>query len=440
MKAIASVSPDQTAVTLTATEFAALLPSDLGDVVAVAVSGGPDSMALALLTHAWATAHHKKILALIVEHGLRENSATETATVATWLAAHKIDYLILPWQHDAVTRAIQQTAREARYALLAKACKRHGIYDLLLGHHADDQMETLLLRVAKGSGIDGLAGMRATSMQHGLRLVRPLLTISKARLIATCTHHQQAFVSDPSNEAQKFARGRLRQTMAALASEGLDQARLLDLADRAASASDALEFYTQQLAQAARQIDAFGCITLDLAPMLAAPTEIALRLLADSLKLVGDRGYGPKRAALLEAWQTLAPSADIDAGCMLYGRTLHGCEINRSKNNLTIWRELAAARDARPIEPGETVIWDQRFTVTLHEQNAPPDLQVRALGLQDHKVLDALAPTLRRAMPRGRVRAALPALWDGDRLYAATMPVDDQTAGIVSARFLPERY
>ncbi|MDD3182539.1 MAG: tRNA lysidine(34) synthetase TilS, partial [Alphaproteobacteria bacterium] len=179
--------------------------------IAVAVSGGPDSMALTFLVKQLKTS--EGLLALIVEHGLRDESAQEAAEVATRLRAMEIETEILPWRHDGVKSRVHVKAREARYGLLIDACKRHGITTLALAHHAGDQAETILMRFAKGSGIDGLAGMSAVTEVDGVRLVRPLLGKPKARLIATCEAHHIVYVTDPSNEADKYARGRLRRVL-----------------------------------------------------------------------------------------------------------------------------------------------------------------------------------------------------------------------------------
>ncbi|MBI1273850.1 MAG: tRNA lysidine(34) synthetase TilS [Alphaproteobacteria bacterium] len=420
----------RTARPLDAAELALMLPVQPGKRIAVAVSGGPDSMALALLLRDWARAYGRRVTALIVDHRLRPESAGEAARVGAWLGAAGVENEILVWEHGGVTRAIQENARVARYRLLLEACHRHGITDLLLAHHAGDQAETLLMRLAKGTGIDGLAGMRAATKLGGINLLRPLLDVPKERLIATCEAHGQDYVTDPGNNSGRFARGRLRGAMQALAAEGLDIDRLRGLAARAASASDALSHYTQELLARCAAVDAAGCATLDIAAMRTAPLEIQLRALSAMLQLVaGKDGYGPKHEPLLAAWRGLL--AEDEAA-----RTLHGCELHACNGMLTILREPAAINDRQGISGGETIVWDGRFTVTLHDSEAPEGLIVGPLGTQPHAQLDEIAPGLRKAVARGKARAALPALWrDGD-LWAVPLPGKEAKNISVSASFV----
>jgi tRNA(Ile)-lysidine synthase len=178
---------------LTSDEFSALLaerfPSALKDLVfAVAVSGGPDSMTLAKLLSSWATQNNKTIHALTVDHGLRAESADEAAQVAAWLKNWpNTRHSVLKWEGDKPQNRIQEEARNARYRLMTDYCAGQGISSLFLAHHQDDQAETFLLRLAMGSGLDGLAAMRAVHKTGaGLILLRPFLTLPKERLLATC--------------------------------------------------------------------------------------------------------------------------------------------------------------------------------------------------------------------------------------------------------------
>ena len=170
-------------------EFSALLdalgPFERRPALAAAVSGGPDSMALALLARDWAAARDGSLLALIVDHGLRAGSAGEAALTVGRLAEAGICARILPWAGAKPATGIQAAARAARYRLLQSACRSAGILHLLLAHHADDQAETVALRRQRGSGRDGQAGMAAIREVEDLRLLRPLLATAKARLAAT---------------------------------------------------------------------------------------------------------------------------------------------------------------------------------------------------------------------------------------------------------------
>lgn len=395
--------------------------------LAVAVSGGPDSMALAFLSAK--TVGAKNLLALIVEHGLRDESAREAAAVAQNLRALGIETEILPWTHDEVKSRVHVRARDARYGLLIEACKRRGIDTLLIAHHADDQAETVLMRFAKGSGIDGLAGMEPVTVVEGVRLVRPLLAVPKARLIATCEANGVPFVIDPSNATAKYARGRLRRVMPLLASEGFTPERLLDLADRAREARDALSFYTDRFLQESVQRIDGGAFRLELAALRGLPRAVALRALTALLAALHRDNYAPERKQLLPlyAWLT-----DQDEG---ESRTLGGVIVQKGDlcDRAIFLREPEAISDCQPIVAGQTVLWDGRWCVT---GIAAESLEVRALGTQPHELLDRLAPRLRARVPQGRVRAGLPALWRGDELVAIPA-FTEQDQGVARAVSCP---
>ncbi len=397
--------------------------------LAIAVSGGPDSMALALL--AKASHGDRSLRAFIVDHKLREESSTEAAAVAARLAALGIDAEILVWNHDVVKSRIHVKARQARYALLLEACRRWRADALLLAHHADDQAETITMRLAKGSGIDGLAGMAAATALEGMPIIRPFLNLPKARLTATCAAAAVQHVSDPSNAAEKYARGRLRKIMPFLAAEGLTRERILDLGVRAREAGEALDYYTDALLRDFAEMDEFGAIRINRAELRKSPMAVALRATDACLRAIHDGGYPTERASLLP----LVEAARQD-NAFLPARTLNGCEISASADRVEFRREPAAAAAALPmsISAGQTVIWDERWAVSLPMGFSAPEadgqMEIRALGTHPHAALDAAAPWLRKLAPKGRVRASLPALWSGGELKAVPAPPSFGTACI----------
>ncbi len=391
-------------------EFARLLENlaPVSDKIAVAVSGGGDSMALALCVKRWA---QRPFVALIVDHGLRVESAEEAAQVKNRLEHIGIPAEILRWEHTPITGRLHEKARAARYQLLAEACLRHGANDLLLAHHRDDQAETILMRLAKGSGVEGLAGMAAQSQRDGLRLLRPFLSIPKSRLIATCHAANLPFVTDPSNGSQKYARGRLRNIMPLLATEGMTTESLITLGERAAEVKNALDHYTQTFLREAAQIEAGGSIRIDRAKMDTVPRATALRALSSCLRTIHADDHAPEHAALSALLATI-----LDKTTQEKTRTLYGCLISIAEKKITLLREPAAATETLTLNAGETKVWDKRWLVTTSE-NAPT-FSIRALGTPPHDILDKIAPRLRHDIPQGRIRATLPALWDGTTLKA----------------------
>ena len=170
--------------------------------VAVAVSGGADSMALLLLAKDWAPG----VAALTVDHGLRAGSTAEAAQVAAWCASRRIPHCVLAWTGRKPSSGIQEASRTARYELLTQWCRDRGYPHLLVGHHLEDQAETFLIRMQRGSGVDGLAAMPSTTARDGVRIVRPLLGVTPARLTAFLRAAGQPWIEDPSNDDPRFAR------------------------------------------------------------------------------------------------------------------------------------------------------------------------------------------------------------------------------------------
>ena len=390
-------------------EFARLLENiaPVSDRIAVAVSGGADSMALALCIKGWA---QRPFFALIVDHGLRMESAEEAAQVRSRLEYIGIQAEILHWEHPPITGRLHEKARAARYQLLAEACRRHDAGNLLLAHHRDDQAETILMRLAKGSGVEGLAGMAMQSQRDGLRLLRPFLSVPKSRLIATCHAANLPFVTDPSNGSQKYARGRLRNIIPLLATEGMTTESLITLGERASEVKSALDHYTQTFLREAAQIETGGSIRIDRAKISTVPRAIALRALTYCLRTIHEDDHVPEHAALLALLTTIFDTTQEKT------RTLYGCLISIAEKKIMLLREPSAAIETLSLNAGETKVWDKRWRVTASE-NAPT-VSIRALGTPPHDILDSIAPRLRHDIPQGRIRATLPALWEGTTLKA----------------------
>ena len=229
-------------------------PYSNSEVILLAASGGPDSMALAHLARAWAKGSPRptRLVAATVDHGLREASSAEAAQVADWCNALGIAHHTLVWQGVKPKTRLQETARAARYALLHDLAVQLGATFILTAHHADDQAETVLQRLARGSGVSGLGGMAeqtalAPAGVHPVILARPLLSLRKQVLVDICTAVGQPFFDDPSNVDPRFARARWRQMAEALAAEGLDAPALVRLAARARRADAALISALQEL-------------------------------------------------------------------------------------------------------------------------------------------------------------------------------------------------
>jgi tRNA(Ile)-lysidine synthase len=270
--------------------------------VVLAVSGGPDSVALMLLAAEWTKDRAApKLHVATVDHALRAESAGEAAQVALWAKALGLPHKTLVWEGAKPRTRIQERARDARYVLLDAYAAEIGADYLLTAHHADDQAETILFRLLRGSGIDGLAGMTRRTQRGGITHLRPLLDHPKEALIAFCEAHSQSFFHDPSNDNTLFARARLRQLLPILAKEGLDRDALLRLARRATRIAEALDSSAQKLRAALPAGRAEGRVSATISGLVGEPLELFIRVIAMEIEALE-----PSRPLRLERLETLA--------------------------------------------------------------------------------------------------------------------------------------
>lgn len=265
----------------------------------LAVSGGPDSMALLLLVaDLRGRAALPPIVVGTVDHALRPGSADDAMRVEAAARGHGLACRRLTWDGPKPARAVQQKAREARYGLLTGLCVEVGADHLVTAHTGDDQAETVLFRLLRGSGWAGLAGMAPRTERGGLTIARPLLGIAKARLVATCRAAGVSFGDDPANSDPRFARTRLRGILPLLAREGFTPTALVRLAGRVARAEDALRQAADTAAQACRRPpDATAAVRLDAVRLVDMPRELVIRVLGGA---VAEAGGAARRLDRLE--------------------------------------------------------------------------------------------------------------------------------------------
>lgn len=246
----------------------------------LAVSGGPDSVALMLLCSAWEQRGAHDVAVATVDHGLRPDSRVEADTVREWAHALGFEHHLLTWTGEKPATRIQERARAARYGLLEDCAQSLGAGAIVTAHHADDQAETILFRLTRGSGVAGLSGMASATRLGGTTLLRPLLDIQKTALVGVCEAANHPFFSDPSNVNEAYARARLRKLLPALEELGLDTDALLRLGGRAARADAALyacasALHDRAVLQAGPQLASFRADRLR-----EAPVELLQRVIA----------------------------------------------------------------------------------------------------------------------------------------------------------------
>ena len=352
-----------------------LIFADLIDqpALVLAVSGGPDSTALMWLAARWRKRHRHgpKLMAVTVDHGLRPAARREAADVKRLAKRLGIAHRTLRWTGRKPATGLQEKARAARYQLIAAAAARARATCVLTAHTVDDQAETILFRLARGSGLAGLAGMarvRPLVMPAtGVFLVRPLLELSKSRLVATLRDVGVAAADDPSNRDPRFARTRLRALMPALAREGLDAPRFARLAQRARRADAAIEFAVAAAAEAltAGRWHERGPIMFPAQGFVALPAEVALRLLGRAIDWVGDEG--PVELGKLEA--LLAALSLAGAGQVRLRRTLAGAVVTLGDSRIAV--ERAPPRRQRGSLPKSSLRSQPRSAPKSAAKSAP---------------------------------------------------------------------
>lgn len=300
----------------------------------LAVSGGPDSVALMWLAARWRKgfARGPKLIAVTVDHGLRKEAAREAREVKR-LARHlDIEHRTLRWTGDKPSRGVPAAARDARYRLLTQAAHAARARHVLTAHTRDDQAETLLMRLVRGSGIVGLSAMARESERDGILLARPLLDVPKARLLATLNKAKIVFADDPTNRDTAFMRPRLRALLPLLAAEGGDARGLARLASRLARANVAVEV----LADGAEHYLALrgdpSLPGLNARAFAGLPEEIRLRLLRRNLDRMGHEG--PAELGKVEA--LLATLDEAIAAQSALKTTLAGAVVSLARGRIRI--------------------------------------------------------------------------------------------------------
>lgn len=300
--------------------------------VGLAVSGGSDSMALMWLAARWAkqTFRAPRLSVLTIDHGLRAESAAEARAVADRAGRLGLFPVILEWRGDKPQTGLQAAAREVRYGLLCRWCLDHGAEALLTAHTADDQAETFLMRLARGSGIDGLAGIRP-ELRDPMPVLRPLLTVSRARLQATLRAAHETWIEDPSNEDVRYERVRWRRALATIEAAGIPAAMIAMSAGRLERSREALEHAVAVLEAKAVRHETDHAI-LALRTIEGEPQEFVIRLLQRLVARYGGKSEPPQLSAVERLAQWIAAG---EGG----GRTLAGCHVARRQDVLQFARE-----------------------------------------------------------------------------------------------------
>lgn len=388
-------------------------PFEGNPTIAVAVSGGPDSLCLALLLKTWVMCREGEVVALIVDHQLRPESASEAKAARGWLQNHGIRSHILVWDNQIENSKQQAKARDGRYGLLFGWCRAEHVLHLALGHHRDDQAETVLLRKKRASGDDGLAGIPLVREQDSVRVIRPLLDIPSSRLRSTLKERGQDWISDPSNRNPVYARTRIREYLQSASSKD----RPIDLAKLAARfAKVRAEHERKASGLLARSTTVFseGFCVVNVRSLISESFDLSLRAVSQILLSVGGKNYAPRQKSLRRLTSSLrngwAPS----------GYTLGGCLLRTTGGSLVVCREPVAAGERFIIREGEKKLWDGRFMVEFlaKRTGGVTEYEVRSLsevGWRIYRNSDAYKKNL--GIPF-YAAYTLPSFWSNDGLVS----------------------
>jgi len=302
--------------------------------IAVAVSGGPDSLALAFLAKCYSLKNQAKVKYFIVDHKLRKDSSSEAKTVRNVLKKINIDCKILPWNGKKPSKNTQALARDKRYSLLVNECRKNKIKNLLLGHHLDDLSENFLIRIVRGSGLNGLVSFNKKTKykDQNLNIIRPLLDVEKKDLTYIAKKIFNFFIKDPSNVNEEFKRTRIRNLLQSLEKEGLDKKKFILTINNLKDSDRSIKFYlSRNLKENAIFLKKKNTYILN-QNFFDQSHEIIFRSLTKAIQMVGKKYYPVRGKSVNELIKGINTKSFSKV-------TLGGCFIDRINKTILITKE-----------------------------------------------------------------------------------------------------
>ncbi len=393
----------------------AIIPDDI-TALAVACSGGADSLCLTLELHEWCKQRNIQCIALHVNHNIRSEAAREAEQLREWLKQYDIDCNLFKVEKNLREEGnLQQAARDARYGLMTDWCRENKVRHLCLAHHADDQAETFLMRMARGSGVDGLSAMKPVTARSGITLLRPYLYTTKKELMERLKQKSQCWIEDPSNKNTSFTRVVMRDVLPVLEEASITSRHIVNICSHLARASDCLQNVAKDWAIMQQVWKGGVYATIPKDSFSDTHKEIALRVVADCLRYFNSEELRFKH---------LEPLVDAMQCSDFKKTTLHHCIIQPYHDDILIYREEERLQNAVPMQ--KKTLWDGYVCITKTMQE---EFRCGALGAEGFAQLKAQKhplPTLPAALLH-----TLPAIWHLEQLYAVphidyyTQPCDD---------------
>tara|TARA_B100001250_G_scaffold244574_1_gene210231 strand:+ start:123 stop:1133 length:1011 start_codon:yes stop_codon:yes gene_type:complete len=298
----------------------------------VAVSGGPDSLALSFLTKVYSLKKSINVKYFLVDHKLRTNSSMEANFVKTLLKRLSINLNILSWIGKKPKKNIQSIARSKRYALLTNKAKKLKINYILLGHHKDDLFENFFIRILRGSGLNGIISFGKKSQYNNINIIRPLLNFSKKELEYVSKKVFQTYVEDPYNKDDKFKRIKIRNLITKLKHEGLDQDKFDLTLKNLKFANETIKIFTEKNLNDNSNIIYKNKLIFLNKDFFCQPEEVVFRSLTKVLKLVGQKHYPVRGKKIIQIIELIKKDKFIK-------RTLGNCLIKRVNKTIIVSKE-----------------------------------------------------------------------------------------------------
>lgn len=394
--------------------LSALGPFERRPHLAVAVSGGSDSLSLVLLASRWVACRGGRVTALSVDHELRAESTKEIEQVSKWMRSKDIDHHILSWDGKKPIAGLQAAARIARYKLMTEWCCQASVLHLLVAHTRDDQAETYLLRLEKSSGDEGLAAMSEIRETSSIRLLRPFLGVPKRALRAFLESEGQDWIEDPSNNNRAFARIRIRQN---IINGDFNSEALAQSAARFGRVRLELETSVYQLLASSSRIHPAGFVVLNPNEIFRAPEEVGLRVLGRVISTIGGKIFSPRMKKLARLYKDLSGIVSRDTGFL--STTLGGCRIifgnGKYCKKVLICREARNLPKPMLVKASSELVWDSRFQIQF-VSNIHPGSMIAALGDLE-KFYQDLDLNLKDCNIPSPARLALPSLFDKKGIF-----------------------
>jgi len=299
----------------------------------VAVSGGPDSLALAFFAKCYSYLKNKNFYFCLVDHKLRKESSIEAKKTLDLLKKINVKCKVLIWSGKKPKSNIQSIARQNRYSLLMKECKKRNLSTILLGHQIDDLHENFFIRMTRGSGLKGLVSMDQISKNNNVKFLRPLLGIEKNKLQIVTLKVFKSFINDPSNLNENFKRIRIRNFLKTLEKEGFDKKKFDLTINNLKSANKALEFYTKKNVQENSFFNYKKDNMILSVNFFKQPNEIVLRSITKVIRKISRSYYPPRGKSIKSLIKELNKNVGVKKV------TLGGCIFEKINETVIICKE-----------------------------------------------------------------------------------------------------